>query len=69
MQYFRDEKFDLGITEQISFCGYAIFNSIDLKNYISAMAVNLFEVSSDPFGISSNPSYVPGICIYLFIFY
>lgn len=57
------ENFDLGITEMISFCGYAIFKIIGLKNYASAFATNLVEVYSDPLGVSSNPSYIPGLCI------
>ncbi|KAM3719585.1 putative UDP-glucuronosyltransferase ugt-50 [Dirofilaria immitis] len=54
------EQYDLGITEQISFCGYAIFNRIGLNNQVTAGAITLMEVLSDPFGVSSNPSYVPG---------
>ncbi|VDK69150.1 unnamed protein product [Litomosoides sigmodontis] len=59
MDSLRAEHYDLGVTEHISFCGYAIFKKIALKNYVTAMAINLMEVSSDHFGVSSNPSYVP----------
>lgn len=61
----QKEQYDLGITEQINFCGYAIFNRIGLNNYITAMAFNLLEVTSDFFGVSSNPSYVPGLFLYI----
>ena len=57
----RTENFDLGITEMISYCGYAIFKVIGLKNYASAFATNLVEAYSDPLGVSSNPSYIPGL--------
>ncbi|VDN49876.1 unnamed protein product [Gongylonema pulchrum] len=60
MEYFRSEKFEFGIIEQINFGGYAIFSKIGLKNYATAMAVNLIEVAADLYGVSSNPSYVPG---------
>lgn len=62
MDQLREEKFDLGITEIISFCGYGIFEKIGLKTYVTAFTVNLFEVMSDKLGVSSNPSYVPGFC-------
>ncbi|CAG9530659.1 unnamed protein product [Cercopithifilaria johnstoni] len=59
MDSLQAEQYDLGITEYINFCGYSIFKRIGLNNYITATAVNLFEVTSDIFGVSSNPSYVP----------
>ncbi|KAL3994249.1 UDP-glucoronosyl and UDP-glucosyl transferase family protein [Acanthocheilonema viteae] len=59
MGLLQSEQYDLGITEQINFCGYAIFKRIGLKNHITTRAINLLEVSSDLFGVSSNPSYVP----------
>ncbi|CAG9534713.1 unnamed protein product [Cercopithifilaria johnstoni] len=52
-------RYDLGITEQICFCVYAIFNRIGLNNHITTRAVNLLEAISDIFGVSFNPSYVP----------
>ncbi|VDM97912.1 unnamed protein product [Thelazia callipaeda] len=55
----REEKFDLGITELISFCSYALFRKLEIKAYISSYSLNLMEVISDPLGVSSNPSYVP----------
>lgn len=64
----QSEQYDLGITENINFCGYAIFKRIGLNNHISARAVNLMEVSSDIFGVSSNPSYVPGLSLYISFF-
>ncbi|MCP9261542.1 UDP-glucuronosyltransferase [Dirofilaria immitis] len=60
ISWLQTEQYDLGITEQISFCGYAIFNRIGLNNQVTAGAITLMEVLSDPFGVSSNPSYVPG---------
>lgn len=63
MDHLREEKFDLGITELTSFCGYGIFEKIGLKIYVTAFTTNLFEVLSDRLGVSSSPSYVPGFCI------
>uniref|UniRef100_A0A0R3S1Z7 UDP-glucuronosyltransferase n=1 Tax=Elaeophora elaphi TaxID=1147741 RepID=A0A0R3S1Z7_9BILA len=61
MESLQMEQYDLGITEHINFCGYAIFRRIGLDSYITAMAINLLEVSSDFFGVNSNPSYVPAV--------
>ncbi|VDK30866.1 unnamed protein product [Gongylonema pulchrum] len=59
LEYLRSEKFDLGITEAISFCGYRIFEKIGLKTYITGFTSNLVEIISDKLGVSSNPSYIP----------
>ncbi|VDM47219.1 unnamed protein product [Toxocara canis] len=56
----RAEKFDVGISEVISSCGFGIFEKIGLKKYIAAFATNLLPISTEPFGIDNNPSYVPG---------
>ncbi|KHN83392.1 UDP-glucuronosyltransferase 2C1 [Toxocara canis] len=55
----RAEKFDVGISEVISSCGFGIFEKIGLKKYIAAFATNLLPISTEPFGIDNNPSYVP----------
>ncbi|VDN42682.1 unnamed protein product [Gongylonema pulchrum] len=55
----RSEQFDLGVSEVVRECGFAIFNKIGLQNYVSVLATNLLEYYTDPFGVSSNPSHVP----------
>lgn len=57
----RAEKFDLGISEVLSCCGFAIFEKIGLKKYIGAFATNLVPSLTEAFGIDNNPSYVPGM--------
>ncbi|VDK28446.1 unnamed protein product [Gongylonema pulchrum] len=60
MALLEAEHFDFGITEIFGPCGYAVFSRIGLKNYATAFATDLCEVLSDPLGVSSNPSWVPG---------
>uniref|UniRef100_A0A914S288 Uncharacterized protein n=1 Tax=Parascaris equorum TaxID=6256 RepID=A0A914S288_PAREQ len=59
--YYVPEKFDLGISEILSSCGFAVFEKIGLKKYIGAFATNLVPALTDAFGIDNNPSYVPGM--------
>lgn len=60
LQQLKDEKFDIGITELVSFCGIPLFNKIGIKAHITAFAVNLFEGITEPYGVINNPSFVPG---------
>ncbi|KHN88563.1 Putative UDP-glucuronosyltransferase ugt-55 [Toxocara canis] len=59
MRRLRDEKFDLGISEAFSFCGFGIFEKIGLHKYLIASNAELMEALTEPFGISYNPSHVP----------
>uniref|UniRef100_A0A0N5AEB0 glucuronosyltransferase n=1 Tax=Syphacia muris TaxID=451379 RepID=A0A0N5AEB0_9BILA len=59
LETLRAEKFDIGISELISFCGMAMFEKIGIKNYISASATVLIEGLTEHFGVSNNPSFVP----------
>uniref|UniRef100_A0A0M3IW19 glucuronosyltransferase n=1 Tax=Ascaris lumbricoides TaxID=6252 RepID=A0A0M3IW19_ASCLU len=61
----RAEKFDLGISEVLSCCGFAIFEKIGLKKYIGAFATNLVPSLTEAFGIDNNPSYVPGMISFI----
>ncbi|KHN88565.1 Putative UDP-glucuronosyltransferase ugt-55 [Toxocara canis] len=56
MRRLRDEKFDLGISEAFSFCGFGIFEKIGLHKYLIASNAELMEALTEPFGISYNPA-------------
>ncbi|KHN88554.1 Putative UDP-glucuronosyltransferase ugt-50 [Toxocara canis] len=56
----KKEHFDLGISEVFSSCGFGIFEKIGLQKHLSAFNTEIFEAITEPFGISYNPSYVPG---------
>lgn len=56
----RNEKFDLGISEAFSFCGFGVFDKIGLQKHLSAFNTQLIESMTEPYGINYNPSHVPG---------
>uniref|UniRef100_A0A183U6Y1 2-hydroxyglutaryl-CoA dehydratase n=1 Tax=Toxocara canis TaxID=6265 RepID=A0A183U6Y1_TOXCA len=56
----KKEHFDLGISEVFSSCGFGIFEKIGLQKHLSAFNTEIIEAITEPFGISYNPSYVPG---------
>ncbi|VDM47245.1 unnamed protein product [Toxocara canis] len=60
MRRLKDEKFDLGISEAFSFCGFGVFDKIGLQKHLSAFNTEIFEAFTEPYGISYNPSHVPG---------
>lgn len=62
MKKLREENFDFGITEVYGLCAYILYKEIGLKNYASAFASDIFY---DYFGVSSMPSYVPGLLKYI----
>ncbi|VDD88209.1 unnamed protein product [Enterobius vermicularis] len=68
LQQLKDEKFDIGITELVSFCGIPLFNKIGIKAHITAFAVNLFEGITEPYGVINNPSFVPDSAQTSFVF-
>ncbi|VDK26299.1 unnamed protein product [Anisakis simplex] len=60
LKQLRAEKFDLGISEVISSCGFAIFDKINLEKFVGSFATNLLPSVTRQFGIDHNPSYIPG---------
>uniref|UniRef100_A0A915B6U5 glucuronosyltransferase n=1 Tax=Parascaris univalens TaxID=6257 RepID=A0A915B6U5_PARUN len=56
-----NEKFDLGIAELFNLCSYALFKASNISSHVSASPTNLAEWMTDPFGVDSNPSYVPAL--------
>ncbi|KHN88567.1 Putative UDP-glucuronosyltransferase ugt-50 [Toxocara canis] len=61
MRRLKDEKFDLGISEAFSFCGFGVFDKIGLQKHLSAFNTEIFEAFTEPYGISYNPSHVPAL--------
>ncbi|KHN88570.1 Putative UDP-glucuronosyltransferase ugt-50 [Toxocara canis] len=57
----RNEKFDLGISEAFSFCGFGVFDKIGLQKHLSAFNTQLIESMTEPYGINYNPSHVPAL--------
>ncbi|CAB3405818.1 unnamed protein product [Caenorhabditis bovis] len=60
IEQFKNEQFDIGITELFDFSGMAIFHSIGLKNVIAASSMTIAEISSLATGAPILPSFVPG---------
>lgn len=55
----RNENFDLGIGEIFDMCSLAFIEALGIKKHIAAFSTNIIETFAQPFGIDSNPSYVP----------
>ncbi|VDK66720.1 unnamed protein product [Anisakis simplex] len=55
------ERFDVGINEALTLCGYALFMKVGIKKQVSTMPTNLIEKFVEPFAIDNNPSHVPGV--------
>uniref|UniRef100_A0A183U255 glucuronosyltransferase n=1 Tax=Toxocara canis TaxID=6265 RepID=A0A183U255_TOXCA len=67
MRRLRNEKFDLGISEAFSSCGFGIFEKIRLHKYLIASNTELMEALTEPFGISYNPAMSQGLSVHCFV--
>ncbi|VDK19199.1 unnamed protein product [Anisakis simplex] len=56
----KGERFDVGINEALTLCGYALFMKVGIKKQVSALSINPIEKFDGPFAIDNNPSHVPG---------
>uniref|UniRef100_A0AC34FJV9 Glucuronosyltransferase n=1 Tax=Panagrolaimus sp. ES5 TaxID=591445 RepID=A0AC34FJV9_9BILA len=59
MEKLKNEKFDLGIAELFDPCGFAVFEKINLKKYITVFTMGLYDSISNLLGIPQATSYVP----------
>lgn len=59
MSRLRKENFDLGIGEIFDMCSLPFIEAVGIKKHIAALSSNIIEAFVSPFGIDSNPSYVP----------
>ncbi|VDK58553.1 unnamed protein product [Anisakis simplex] len=56
----KGERFDVGINEALTGCGYALFMKVGIKKQVSVFSINPVEKIDEPFAIDNNPSHVPG---------
>ncbi|WKY07832.1 hypothetical protein Q1695_007370 [Nippostrongylus brasiliensis] len=61
MKKLEGEKFDVGISEAFSICGFGIFEMIKVRATIATAAAVYFDVASRAIGEPVIPSYVPGM--------
>uniref|UniRef100_A0AC34G274 Glucuronosyltransferase n=1 Tax=Panagrolaimus sp. ES5 TaxID=591445 RepID=A0AC34G274_9BILA len=61
LEQLKNEKFDLGISEIFSGCGFGIFKLIELERYIAASSCSLMFYNYDLLGLKYHLSYVPSM--------
>ncbi|CAB3406841.1 unnamed protein product [Caenorhabditis bovis] len=60
IQKFKDENFDLALTEPFDLCGYAFFDAIQVPAHVSVLASSRLDHVSEALGQPAAASYVPG---------
>uniref|UniRef100_A0A914E7W3 glucuronosyltransferase n=1 Tax=Acrobeloides nanus TaxID=290746 RepID=A0A914E7W3_9BILA len=59
----RNEKFDVGMTEFIDYCGDGFLETIGIDRQITLSAVTFFEPIYDTFGLPKLASFVPHLLL------
>ncbi|CAI2353741.1 unnamed protein product [Caenorhabditis sp. 36 PRJEB53466] len=61
LEKFRNEKFDLGITESLFLCGFPLFDHIGVKTVINADSVLYMDLVKSAIGEPASTSFYPGL--------
>ncbi|KAI6175018.1 UDP-glucuronosyltransferase [Aphelenchoides bicaudatus] len=59
IEYLKDQKFDLAITDHTDFCDIGLFHALGIKHHIWTTTGPILDINSWAMGIPTETSYVP----------
>lgn len=59
--YLRKQSFDIGLVEQYDFCGFGLFQALNITKIFWLSAIGVYSGQAAVFGVDYPLSYMPGI--------
>ncbi|KAK5965527.1 hypothetical protein GCK32_016804 [Trichostrongylus colubriformis] len=66
ISFLRGERFDVGISEVLTPCGFGLFELINIPHMVGASATGVIDSMNEFIEVPIMPSFMPGECVTAF---